>query len=169
PDDGGAPQDPGAARGCRSASAGRQDDWSAGCGPDPSAGRADGRPGGRGPFDRRGPPLVREQIVAASGAGAGVWACAAASAVRRGQALPRKSQTAAQGHLAGPARPPQQALILCPSRVNPASLPGVRGSQPASVPTLRGGWHAASNDTSPCPPSICFRENGAVCQPATGS
>src|SRR6266545_7853478 len=32
-----------------------------------------------------------------------------------------------------------------------------------------GGWQAASNDTSHLFPATCGAENGAACQPATGS
>src|SRR5215510_8769115 len=44
-----------------------------------------------------------------------------------------------------------------------------RATQPASLPTSRGGWQAGSIDTTLCLQSTCVAERGSVCQPATGS
>src|SRR5262249_39951731 len=46
---------------------------------------------------------------------------------------------------------------------------GEPARQPASLPTARGGWHAASIDTNLLITISCVIERGSVCQPATGS
>src|SRR5262249_44743217 len=46
---------------------------------------------------------------------------------------------------------------------------GLPATQPASLPTSRGGWQTASIDTSTCFQKTCVVRPGAICQPATGS